>query len=312
MLAIVGASGKLGFATLSALLEHKLIPASQIVCTTSSPSGADKLRRLDKDLQVRSANWDDQGSFEAAFEGCDKIFLISSSRIERDFHDAPPNQGRESDQILALEAATKAGVRHVYYTSLAFANPSQSRVMKAHERTEEWLAQQTALRWTVLRMGLYSESWPLYFGHYAFPGDERKVVRVGGDGKISWTAIADIGLASALVLAADAGEWEGETFYLSQRQAWTLKETAEMVGKVRGKDVKFEVVSREEHERYHVKDLGLDEANVEWWAKTYDALRNGECEIDDSTLEDLLAMKGVSPKSMKETIKEMFAAASKS
>src|ERR1700753_3777524 len=124
MLAIVGASGKLGFATLNALVDNNLIPPDESVCTTSSLSGEEKLSSLrERGVQVRLANWDSQSSFESAFQGCSKLFLISSSRINKDFFDAPLGQGREADHFVALEAAKKAGVKHVYYTSLAFANP---------------------------------------------------------------------------------------------------------------------------------------------------------------------------------------------
>ena len=234
MLVIIGASGKLGFATLNALLNHNLIPAEQIICTTSSESGAQKLEPTrQKGVQIRTAHWDDQASFEAAIpKDCDKLFLISSSRIQKDYGDIhpPSGKGREEDHFKVLQAARNQNVKHVYYTSLAFANPSKSRVMTAHERTEEWLKKET--KYTILREGLYNESWPLYLGHWKVPDDNegREKVRVAGDGKISWTSIADLGLASALILAAPSEEWAEKVVYLSQEKAYTLQEVAEMVG----------------------------------------------------------------------------------
>lgn len=309
MLAIVGASGKLGFATLSALLSRNLLPADQIVVTTSSSGGKAKLSAAaNQGVTIREANWDDPGTLEAAFAGCDKAFIVSSARIAKDFGDAEPGHGREADHFRALEAARKAGVKHVYYTSLAFAYPSKSRVMKAHERTEEWLkANWTGGSWTILREGLYNESWPLYLGHYDFPDDEgRTEIPVAGDSKISWTAIPDLGLASAMVLSAPSEEWAGKTVYLSQRKAHTMAEVAVMVAKARGKELKLKIVERPEHERYYVEQRGMDEGYVKWWSKTYDALRDNECEISDPTLEELLKQQGVKPKPMEETVREMF------
>lgn len=307
MLVIEGASGKLGFATLTALLEHNLLPPSEITVTSSSPSGAAKLQSVvEKGVKLVSANWDDPQSWEAAFRGADKLFLISSARIEKDFGDAPHGQGREADQFAALEAAKKVGIKHVYYTSLAFANPSKSRVMKAHERTEEYLQREWAGKFTIIREGLYSESWPLYFGHYDVPNDDRSEVITGGDSPISWTSIPDLGLANALILAAPANEWADRTFYLSQRKAHTLKEVAGMLSKAKGKEVSFRVVPREEHEKFYVQDKGMPEPMIKWWSKTYDALRDGECEIDDPTLEQLLATKGVKPSPMEQTVEEMI------
>ncbi|KAI7310257.1 NAD(P)-binding protein [Hortaea werneckii] len=309
MLAIVGASGKLGFATLSALLSNQLLSPSEIVCTTSSDSGTNKLQSLKQQgFQIRRADWDDdQSVWEKAFQGCDRLFLISSSRIDKDFGDAPPGKGREADHFKALEAARKVGVKHIYYTSLAFANPSKSRVMKAHERTEEWLAG-SGLTYTVIREGLYNESWPLYFGHYDVPGDERSEVPVAGDSKISWTSIPDLGLANAVILTSPSGEWAGRTFYLSQREAHTLEEVAGMISKAKAKQVNVKVVSRDEHERYYVQDRKMPEPMIKWWSKTYDALRDDECEIKDPTLEDLLAKRGVNPQPMEVTVAEVLKA----
>nr|POF07858.1 quinone oxidoreductase 2 [Quercus suber] len=310
MLAIIGASGKLGFATLTSLVERKLLPTSSILVTSSSSSGAAKLSPYtDAGAQLRRVDFDaDVAAWAAALNGCDRILLVSSARVEEDFHDAAPGQGRERDHFRVLEGARAAGVRHVYYTSLAFGNPSRSRVMKAHERTEEWLAAQTEMQVTVLREGLYNESWPLYLGHWEMEKDatEREEVVVAGDGAVSWTSIDDLGLATAMVLAAPTEEWSGKTLYLAQKKAYSLREVAAMVARARGKEVQVKIVSRPEHEEFYVRERGMDEAFVKWWSKTYDALNENECEMDDPTLERLLASKGVVPTPMEETVASMF------
>ena len=306
MLVIVGASGKLAFATLNALIDHNLIPADEITCTSSSENGWQKLDAArQKGVHVRDANWDDdQSLWESVLKGCDKLFLVSSSRIDKDFGDAPPGRGREADHFKALGAARNVGVKYICYTSLAFAKPSKSRVMKAHERTEEWLKVGTC--YTIIREGLYNESWPLYFGHYKVPGDERDKVPVAGNGKISWTSIADLGLANALILAAPSEEWAGKFFYLAQEKAHTLEEVAAMVSRAKGKEVKLKLVPREEHERYYILERGMPEGMIKWWNKTYDALSENECEIHDPTLERMLAKKSVEPKPLEETVAEML------
>ncbi|KAK5713552.1 hypothetical protein LTR15_011252 [Elasticomyces elasticus] len=319
-LAIIGASGKLGFATLTSLLDHGLIKASDLVLTTSSTNGEKKLQdAASKGAEIRHVNWDDdQSAWEKALQGCDKIFLISSSRIEKDFNDAPPGKGREADHFKALEAAKVVGVKHIYYASLAFANPSKSNVMTAHERTEEWLQKRWSGEYTIIREGLYNESWPLYFGHYGLKDDDRTEVLVGGDSKISWTSIADLGMANALILAGNKGEWKGRTVYLSQSAAYTLAEVAGMVSKAKAratkepatqeptKEINLKVVSRTEHEDFYIHTRHMDPAFIKWWSKTYDALRDGECAIKDPTLEELLAGMGRKAQGMEGTVGEMI------
>lgn len=312
-LAILGASGKLGFATLSALLDRDLISPKDIICTTSSDSGAKKLDQArQKGVTIKRADWDNAATFESAFRGCSKLFIISSSRIQKDFHDAAEGSGRESDHYVALEAAKNAGVKHVYYTSLAFLNPSKSRVMKAHERTEAWLTENwtgDGRNWTVIREGLYNESWPLYMGHWKVGEDDRTDVPIAGDSRISWTSISDLGLATALVLTAPSAEWAGKTFYLSQSTAHTLTEVASMVAQAIDRpQIRIFLVPREQHEDYYVSQRGMEAPYVKWWAKTYDALNDHECEIKDATLEKLLKSQNVKPTPMEETVRAMCGA----
>lgn len=312
-LAILGASGKLGFATLNALLDHGMLSPKDIVCTTSSNSGAQKLDAArQKGVNIKRADWDNPNTFEEAFQGCSKLFIISSSRIEKDFNEAPEGKGREADHYGALAAAQKAGVRHVYYTSLAFASPSKSRVMKAHERTEAWLARNwtgDGQSFTIIREGLYNESWPLYMGHWNLGADERTDIFVSGDSRISWTAIDDLGVANALILSAPSSEWAGKTFYLSQNTAHSLTEMASMVAQaIQRPQLRLSLVPREKHEEYYSAERGMPTPYVNWWANTYDALRDHECEISDNTLEKLLATKGLKPTPMEHTVRKMCGA----
>ena len=311
MLAIVGASGKLGFATLTALLDHNLLSGPQIVVTTSSSSGKQKLQPLVQNhgLHLRDASYDNEDSLTAALSGCTSVLIISSPRIEKDFGPQhPKTTGRDQDVSAVLRAAKKnsATLKSVYYTSLAFANPSKSRVMKAHEATEKEVKGMGFENVVVIREGLYNESWPLYFGHYDVPGDERSEVPVAGDGKVSWTSIGDLGLANALILTDPIEKWSGRTFYLSQKKAYDLKEIAGMVSKAKGKEVRLKVMGREGHERYYVEERKMPEGLVKWWSATYDALEDGECEIDDLTLEELLARKGAKPTQLAETVQKML------
>ncbi|KAK6826065.1 hypothetical protein PG987_013559 [Apiospora arundinis] len=304
-IAIIGATGKLGGATLSALLSHKLAAPSSIVALTSSAPGSDKWTQLEaKGVQVRHATFEDAGSLEKALGGVDRFFLVSTPRVELDYNDAPPGEGREKHHKAAIDAAVRAGVRHVYYSSLAFGNPSKSGVMRAHVRTEAYLESLRdggKVEVTVLREGLYNESWPLYLGYFFdVQNDERGTVKLGGDGKICWTAIADLGVANALVLTQPGDEWAGRTVYLSTAPAGAGHEGDRGDGKV-----EVEIVGRKEHERHYVEDRGMDRPGVEWWATTYDALEDGECLIDDPTLGRLLDSVGRKAVPIEETVKEM-------
>ncbi|KAI1807758.1 NAD(P)-binding protein [Daldinia bambusicola] len=350
-IAIAGASGKLGGATLSALLAHNLVPASSIIALTSSHPGSSTFNSLAAKapgLQVRHASFEDAASFEKALEGVDRFFLVSTPHVQLDFdrrggdgdgegeggwEEVPDGEGREKHHRVAIDAAARAGVSRIYYSSLAFAfdrasktgkrassssSSSKAGVMRAHLRTEAYLARLRAAGKfegvTVVREGLYAESWPLYLGYFSPDGAgadaDRTEVPLAGDGTICWTAIADLGVASAVVLStADEGEFKDSTFYLSTRpgsgSAKNMAEIAALVGKARGKEVRVKVVGRAEHERYYVEERGTDAAAVRWWVSTYEAMAEGECEVDDKMLEELLQRVGVKPTGVEEVIEKM-------
>lgn len=304
MFALTGCTGKIGGAVLQAILQQALTPPSELViCTSSDPEDAQWNELKDQGATIRQSNYDDPDSMVKAFAGCSKLFLVSSPQISLDFNNVPI--GRERHHIAAIKAAQKAGVKHIYYTSLAFGPESNSGVMQAHIRTETFLHGLSDIKYTILREGLYNESWPLYFGYYEPKTDERSEVVTAGDGLISWTAIADLGLASALILVDPSTKYVGKTLYLSGLRTHSLKDIAAIISQLKNKEIHLKFVSREQYVDYYAK-LGVERASVEWWSTTYAALEKGECSIDDTTLTNLLASRGVEPKPVEETIKEML------
>ncbi|RYP84544.1 hypothetical protein DL770_005198 [Monosporascus sp. CRB-9-2] len=336
-IAIIGASGKLGGATLSALLSHKLAPPESVVALTSAAEGSDKWASLAaRGVRVRHARYEDPASLEAALAGVHTFFLVSTPELALDLTEAdgtPLGPGREARHFAAVDAAARVGVRRLVYSSLAFASgaggrrgaaeggfggvgggESKAGVMRAHLRTEEYLRRAAEERRfdevVAAREGVYSESWPLYLGYFSPRGwdDERAAVKLAGDGKICWTAIRDLGVANALVLAAPPGRYAGfHAFYLSTRPrtAKDLKEVAALVGEARGREVAVEIVGRREHERHYIEDRGMDGPAVRWWASTYDALEAWECVVDDPTLEELLNSVGEKPTPFEDAVRAM-------
>jgi hypothetical protein len=90
------------------------------------------------------------------------------------------------------------------------------------------------------------------------------------------------------------------------KKTWSLEDIAGIVTKVKGEDVKLMVGGRKEYEDFYVKEKGMEKASVEWWSSSYDALNDGECAIDDPTLETILAEAGRKPTALEDTIKEML------
>jgi uncharacterized protein YbjT (DUF2867 family) len=307
-LALTGATGKLGGAVLEALLDYNLIASSEIAICTSSDENSPKVQKLkQRGVVIRHSTYDDPSSMEKAFTGCKRLLIVSSPRISMDFYNAPPGKGREAHHFAAIDAARKAGVQHIYYTSLAFASNSKAAVMWAHNRTEDYLKEHIpADGYTVIREGLYNESWPLYFGYYDPRDDDRTEVIVAGDGPICWTAISDLGLATALILVAQRREYAGQIVTLTALEAHTLNDVSRMVSEGKSKEVSRKVVSKSDYKNFYINQKGMDPGMIDWWAHTYEALPDGECQKADGILVELLKCKGRTPKPIQDTIREML------
>ena len=288
------------------ILDLALTPAQ----TSSDPESSrfDGLRS--QNIELRQANFNDSSSLKEAYTGCERLFLVSSPLVELDYNDAPIWQGREKHHRAAIDAAVEAGVKHIYYTSLAFGGQSEAGVMRAHVRTEEYLHElesQGKINITIMREGLYSDAWPLAFGYYfGLKNETRDEVVVAGDGPLSFARLADITLATAKILAKPSQDWVGKTVTLGQRQTWTLQDIAALVSRERGQKVNLKVVSKEEFDDYYT-GRGLERASVEWWSSAYEAFVKGECAVEDPTLENMLEEAGKSPELFETTLKRMLA-----
>ncbi|KAF2836336.1 NAD(P)-binding protein [Patellaria atrata CBS 101060] len=317
-------TGKLGNATLTALLTHSLLPPSTLILSTSSPDSP-KLSSLPSTLTIRPGNFNTPASLVTAFTGARVLFLVSTPAIDLDFNFTPYPNGRESQHIAAIEAAREAGVTHIVYTSLGFnSEESGAGVMRAHLHThrylrEKWADEAAGRSYTILREGLYAESWPLYLGHadLADPGRDlegRREVPLAGDGRANWVAIEDLGVANAVILAEIVGseeglaKWRNRIVTLSTRgkkDRASCGEIAEMVRKIRGEELRVKIVGEDEHVKYYTQERGVEEPYVRWWVSTYPALENGECENEEDVLEECLAGLRLKARSFEEVVGEM-------
>ena len=71
--------------------------------------------------------------------------------------------------------------------------------MQAHIDTERYL-RESGLTYTILREGIYSESYPLYFGFWDPKAGEDDVVIPHSDGGIAWVCREDLGEGTAKIM----------------------------------------------------------------------------------------------------------------
>lgn len=226
----------------------------------------------------------------------------------------------------AITAAldSNPGIEHVFYTSLGFGgdgNPtSAAYVMQAHLRTEAWLRElsreRSSFSFTVVREGIYSETWPMYTSFFN-PNENNSKAQVPHDGTgpgIAWVCIRDLGEATAKLIKEYVDNptdprYIDKIVVLSGPKDWSLKETVDILGRLGGGAASIEEVSVDEHAQNPrvVQELGSHgpgNSVARDWTTVFEAVRNGETAVINGELERLL---GRPAESFAETAKRMLA-----
>jgi len=284
---LTGATGELGSRVFKNLI--KLVPASDVIVSLHNPKGATP-EIQSSGVEVRKGDYSKPETLDEAFRGGDKLLIVSYPSIAYEV--------RVNSHKAAIDAAKRAGINHVYYTSLMFAGDSKAAVMQAHIATEKYL-KESGLTYTIIREGIYSESYPLYFGYWkpGKPGTEVKVPH--GDGGIAWVCRDDLGEGTARLMVADMHK--NETVLFTGSKAITLSELAGIISNLAKIDppLQLKIVSEDE---YVASNEGGEDL-LRKWATTYPALARGELAVVDPLLRQIL---GRDLKSFEETLREQL------
>ena len=227
-LLVTGASGHLGRLVVEALLERGT-PAADIVATARTPESVSDL--AERGIEVRRADYDDPASLDAAFAGVDRLLFVSGSAVG----------ARITQHANVIDAARRAGVGFVAYTSITRADTSRLVLAAEHRATEELLAA-SGLTYALLRNSWYLEN---YTGQLPTVLEHGAVLGAAGEGRVSAATRADYAAAAAVVLAG--GDHDGAVYELGGDHAFTLADFAAAVARVSGREVVYRDLSVEDY-----------------------------------------------------------------
>lgn len=229
MIVVTGATGQLGQLVIRALL--KKIPATGIVAAVRNVEKAKDIAALG--VQVRHADYNQPSSWDVALKGADKVLLISSSEVGQ----------RSKQHKTVIDAAKRAGVKLLAYTSVLRADTSPLGLAVEHKETEEYL-RDSGVPFTLLRHGWYTENYtagiPAALAHNAVFG-------CAGDGRISSATRADYAEADAAVLTAE--NQAGKIYELAGDTSYTLTELAAEIARQTGKTIGYVNLPESEYKK---------------------------------------------------------------
>jgi NAD(P)H dehydrogenase (quinone) len=220
-LAITGASGQLARRAAELVLETAA--PEDLILTTRTPAALAAFAA--RGVAVRAADFTAPQSLRAAFEGAERLLLVSATDLAH----------RIEQHRAALDAAKAAGVRHVIYTSgLKPEPPNPAVVAPSHYATEQALMR-SGLDWTVLRNSLYADYQVPEAQHALATG---VLVHNRGLGAVAYVAREDCAAAAAAVLLQPGHN--GAVYEITGAERFTADELAALYAQlgrqpVRGK-----------------------------------------------------------------------------
>jgi NAD(P)H dehydrogenase (quinone) len=225
MVFVTGASGKLGRLVVECLIRR--IPAAEVIAGARTPEKAQALTA--HGVAVRRFDYRRPERLESALRGVERLLLISGTEPDRvDQHRA------------VIEAAGRAGVRLLAYTSGTRADTSKMLVMTDHRATERIL-RESGVPFVILRNCWYVENYtdnlePLLEGGVLYGA--------AGDGRVSVAARADYAEAAAVVLTTEGHA--GRVYELGGDRAHTLAEIAAEIARASGRSFVYRDLSQAE------------------------------------------------------------------
>jgi NAD(P)H dehydrogenase (quinone) len=221
---VSGASGHLGRAVVSELLQrpggHEVVAITRAPETVSGP------------VQARFGDYNRPESLAEAYAGLDRLLIITT---------VDPEPGKRGAQnVAAIDAAVKAGVKHIVFMSAAGARQAEEPVLG----TPYWWGEQrliaTAPAWTILRMNFYAES----FAQQAQMSLAQGVLTGLAENRVAFVARGDVAAAAAGILIGDGHA--GATYNATGPERLSGAQRAALVAEITGRPLAFLTITEEQ------------------------------------------------------------------
>lgn len=266
MIVVSGASGNLGRLTVGHLLQRT--DASRVLALSRTPDAV-----ADLGVRARHADFDDPDSLVRALDGAERLLIISIGTADR-----LPKHTR------AIEAAVKAGVGHLVFTSLTrAADPGHPNPLVPDYGATERLLAESGTPFTVLRVNIWIEMLTLV-------GIAPAAVATGvlpsntADGRVGHLTRDDSAAVAAAVLAN--GGHDGQILEVTGPHAVTDADIAAALTHATGRPVRHQPVSDQQHPQMLI-DQGIPERFADAWSASGIAKRDGWYDITTHTVQRL-------------------------
>ena len=245
-----GVDGNFGARAAKVLLEKW--PHGDLIFTAPTEKGLEAYQNLGVETRVADFNSQD---LSKAFEGADTMILISMPFV---------GPKRRAAQKTALDAAVKAGVNRLVYTSIVGAGEKDIDTYEVNDHVwfEAYVKQQP-IHYLFMRDSQYAEAMVSNYVN-AYENTGNVLANNMGQGKMAFISRDDCALAAACAAMSD---WQDRVVDVNGPELLTIGEYIEIANQVTGHNVKYVEIS--DQEQYDFFDsIGVPRTTEEMWAQT--------------------------------------------
>lgn len=265
---VTGATGGIGSHVIRVLLGKAVAPGNIVaIARDLAKAGEWDLLGLD----VRLGDFDAPGTLQGALDGVGILLLVSTRH--------GPNRVRQHKAV--IDAAARAGVERIVYTSVLRADTSRMGLAADHLATERLLAA-APLHWTILR-----NSWYLQLYAADLPGTLKQGMTIGsaGGGRVSAAPRQEYAEAAAAVMLEPGHE---DTIYeLGGDTSFSYTDFAQTLSRLSGTTVGYTNLTPQAH-RDALVAARLPEDDADVIVDSDQAIPRGELETTSRDLSRLI------------------------
>jgi len=290
---ITGATGGLGSKIISLLKERTEIENLAVLVR-------DKENKLAKQyandgIKVKIGDYANLESLEGAFKGIDILYFVS---------------GRDDNRRVRLhknvvDAAKKAGVKHILYTSAVWKDESDTSTLASlvdsHRQTENHI-KTSGITYTILKHNLYAEVIEMMIGNKSQLLKAKTIYLPTSNGLVSFVPKKDLAEAEVSILLHPSA-YSNKIIEFNGSEQVTFSEIAKKISEIVNEPIQYISPEKTEFEE-QMNKLGLPSHVIEILTTFSLAIAKGEFNQQSNDLERVLGRKTTS---LSEYLKETYA-----
>lgn len=290
---VSGASGQLGSLVIEELLARNVAPEN-LILVSRTPDTDHLQAYAARGASVRFGDFNEPASLDAAYAGGTRMLLISING---------GGGSRPEMHKVAIDAAARAGVKHIAYTSYVNADRNEASALAADHLRTERILEESGVAWTMLRNQIYADG---------LVDQAIQIIRDGGlvthtpDARVAYVTREDCAAAAAAVLSTPGHE--NRAYNITGPESIGPRELVELASELSGKRVELMPLTEPQY-REQLAASGMAEAGINGTISFAAELDSPYLREPSSAVADLTGRQAMSVRQLLEANRDRLRAA---